>query len=486
MVCPAHQPPPAPKRYTGMDEIQRDEQPSDPSPETREPTDQPAAIPQTNEQLPAGAPEPATEPAPAPTPDPSASAVPSQPLASPSSSDDLDAEIAAALGDLSIDDLIEESESPNISISNDGRRTRTGTVARIDDNMVLIEFGPKSPGICPVTQFDEPPAVGSKHEFVVERFDPFDGVLVVSLPGAIQKADWGTLEVGQIIEARCIGMNRGGLEMEVDHHKGFMPAGQVDIRHLPDISVLIGEKFPCKVIELKKHKKRLILSRKAVLLVERASNRETLLAEIEPGQVRTATITSLQNYGAFADLGGIDGLIHVSDISHERIKHPEDVLKVGDTVEVKILKVESDVDPPRIALGRKQVLSNPADTAYDSIEADAELSGTVTKTTDFGAFVELAPGIEGLIHISQLTHEHVPNVEHVVKKGEVVRVKVLSVDQERRRISLSMKALTEAPAREPRPGRGRGRDEPNVNRAEDPAMRKLRARFSGDLKGGLG
>lgn len=435
-------------------------------------------------------------PTPDPTPSPSEGASPVDPPPKPSAAidDALESEISAALGDLSIDELIEESEPStqgNVTMSTDGRRTRDGFVASIHGHDVLIEFGPKSQGVCPLAQFDEPPALGSKHAFIVERFDPFDGVLVVSLPGTVQKADWGTLEVGQIIEARCTGMNRGGLEMEVDHHKAFMPAGQVDIGHLPDISVLIGEKFPCKVIELKKNKNRLVLSRKAVLLAERSEQRKKILDEIEEGQTRTVTISSIQGYGAFADLGGVDGLIHISDLAHEHVKDPNDHVKVGDTVEVVVLKVDKSDSRVRIGLGRKQVLSNPTEAAMAEIKVDAEVTGTVTKTTEFGAFVELAPGLEGLVHISQLAHERIPSVDHVVKKGEVIRVKVMSIDEQRQRISLSMKALTEAPKRDDKeqPGkRGRGRnfDTPEQARAEDPSMRKLKARFSGDLKGGLG
>lgn len=400
-------------------------------------------------------------------------------------SDALDAEIAEALGGMSIDELVGEDPAPRVNIGSDGRRTRNGVVVGIQDKDVMIEFGPKSQGICPVAQFDDPPAKGSRHDFVVERFDPFDGVLVVSLPGAVQKADWGSLEVGQVVEARCTGVNRGGLEMEVDHHKGFMPAGQVDLRHLEDISVFIGEKFPCKVIELKKNKNRLVVSRKAVMLEEREASREKLMETLAVGQVLEATVTSIQDYGAFADIGGLDGLIHVSHLAHERIKHPSEVLKVGDQVRVEVLKIDTESTPPRIALGRKQVLENPAAAAMEAIEPDAELTGTVSKITDFGAFVELAPGVDGLVHISQLSHERVPNVAHVVKKGEVVRVKVLSLDAERQRISLSIKALTEAPKREPRKGRG-DREDSMTPRADDPEMRKLKARFSGELKGGLG
>lgn len=443
------------------------------------------------------APEPITPPDESPGPM-TLQSTDSDPEIAPTSSDsDLDAEISAALGGLSIDELLEDPAAQpqtHFTVTTDGRRTREGVIAGVHGNDALVEFGPKSQGVCPLSQFEEPPEPGSTYSFVVERFDPFDGVLVVSLPGAVQKGHWGTLGVGQIIEARCTGMNRGGLEMEVDHHKAFMPAGQVDLHHLPDISVLIGEKFPCKVIELKKKKNRLILSRKAVLLAERHESRKKLVDEIAEGQVRTATITSIQNYGAFADLGGIDGLIHISDLAHEHIKSPEDVLKVGDTLEVKVLKVDRSGPQIRVGLGRKQVLSDPIATALSEIKQGTELTGTVTKTTDFGAFVEISPGIEGLVHISQIAHERISSVDDVLKKGEVVRVQVVSIDENRRRISLSMKNLIEQPKREESGephqkrsrGRGWGRDEPQVERTEDPGMRKLKARFTGDLKGGLG
>ena len=389
-----------------------------------------------------------------------------------------------------------QESAPTVSISSDGRRTRTGVIAALHGDSALIEFGPKSQGICPGNQFKEllgeDPVVGATHEFVVERFDPFEGLLVVSLPGAVQKADWGTLEEGQVIEARCIGVNRGGLEMEVNNHRGFMPSGQVDTRHVPDISVFIGEKMTCKVIELKKKKNRLVLSRKAVVAAERAKQREVLLGELAEGQVRQATVTSIQPYGAFADLGGIDGLIHVSDIAHERIKNPGDVLKVGDTVDVQVLKLDTSGKEPRIGLGRKQVVANPVTEAMKTVEEGAEITGTVKKLTDFGAFVEVAPGVEGLVHISQLAHERVENVQQVLKKNEVIQVKVLSVDHERNRLSLSIKALTEPPKRPESAGggggrRGRGSNESQQPREEDPEMRKLKARFSSSgLKGGLG
>lgn len=407
---------------------------------------------------------------------------------------ELQREIDAAIGDMSVQELMDVGTAPRSAAK--GRTTdrgaRSGRVVRIHDGEVFVEFGPKSQGVCPLVQFGaEPPAVGSEHEFVVERMDAFEGLLVLSLPGATLKADWAHMEVGQVVEARCVGMNKGGLEMEVAHHKAFMPAGQVDLRHVPDISVFIGEKFPCEIIELRKEKGRIILSRRRALEADRLKRRDEVLQELEVGQQRRATITSVQPYGAFADVGGVDGLIHISDLSHDRLKHASDAVKVGDEVEVKVLRIDRDQNPPKISLGRKQVMADPVLQKMGEIEAGATVTGRVTRLAEFGAFVEIATGVEGLIHISELSHDRVPTVDRVVKRDQIVTAKILSVDQERRRISLSLKALQDPPAvsEGSRRGRDRGdRDSAAVApRNEDPAMRKLKARFSSgtNLKGGI-
>ncbi len=402
----------------------------------------------------------------------------------------LEAEISAALGDMSVEDLL--SDRPRAKqqgqAGRGGRQIRTGRVLRVHGGDVFVEFGPRSQGVCPIGQFTgEPPLVGTEMDFVVERLDAFESLLVLSLPGAVQKADWGTLEVGQVVEARCTGMNKGGLEMEVAHHKGFMPAGMVDLRHIPDISVFIGEKFPCQIVELNKDKNRLILSRKAVLAAERASKREELLAELEVGQVRPATIISIQPYGAFADLGGVDGLIHISDISHDRLKHPSEALKEGEIVQVKIKKIDRDQQPVKISLSRKDTMTDPLAQAITAVNTGDTVTGKVTRLTEFGAFVELAPGVEGLVHISEVSHERIPSVDKVLKRDEIVTCKVLQIDAGRKRISLSIKALQNAPERSGKPGEA----DKNAPRTEDPSMRKLKARLGGksnqpQLKGGLG
>ena len=430
---------------------------------------------------------------------------------------ELEAEIQAALGGLSIEDLesSHESKAPQRATQTGGRQRKLGRVIQVRDGEVFVEFGPKSQGVCPASQFlamsREVPALGSSFEFIVERFDPFEGMHVLSIEGAVQKADWGTLEVGQVVDARCTGMNRGGLEMEIAHHKGFMPAGQVDVRHIPDISIFIGEKFAVKIVELNRDKDRLVVSRKAVLAGERAEQREQLLAVLEVGQTRPATIVKIESFGAFADLGGVDGLIHVSDLSHERVKSPLDVVKIGMEVSVKILRIDLSGDRPKLSLGLKQLSAEPIHPVA-AMEIGGTVTGRVTKLMEFGAFVELAPGIEGLVHISEISHDRIPAPDAVLRRDEVITCKILSIDHERRRISLSIKALIDAPVRpapaprEARPeggaprgtgggtgggGGDRRRDgrstTPDVARAEDPELRKLRARFGGggDLKGGL-
>lgn len=390
----------------------------------------------------------------------------------------LEAEIEAALGDMSVQDMLDMGEQ---SAAPSGvRETRTGTVVDIHDNAALVEFGPKTQGICPLEQFDEPPQAGQQLDFMMDRFDEKEGLYMLSRRGAVQKAAWDALEIGQVVEARCIGMVKGGLELMVANHKAFMPASQVDTHYVKDISIYLNEKVICEVVELNRKRGRLVLSRRKVVEVEQAKRREELLSSLEVGRQLTGVITSIQPYGAFADIGGIDGLIHVSDMSYERVADPASVVKEGQEVKVQILKVDRDQDPPRVGLGMRQCMADPFESSISELSEGQTVTGKVTKIMPFGAFVEIAPAVEGLVHISQLSHERVNRVNQVVKEDEVVTAKVLSIDPESRRISLSLKALKEGPS-------GTGED---ATRGEDPHMRKLKAqlskKFGENLKGGIG
>jgi small subunit ribosomal protein S1 len=387
----------------------------------------------------------------------------------------LQAEIDAALGNASFEDLVTDEPGDESNQGRGGKRPRReGTIVAIRDREVLIEFGPKLQGVCPVDQFDEPPATGTRETFTIDRTDPNDGVLFCSRRGGVQKAQWDTIEIGQIIEARCTGTNTGGLEMEVAGHPAFMPAGHVELHHVPDLSIFTGQKMPCEVIELDRSRNRMVLSRRGMLEAQRAEARTTLLESLEVGQTIDAVITRVQPFGAFADIGGLDGLIHISEMCWERIDDPNTIVKVGETVRVQVLSVELEQDPPRVGLGMKQLMTDPIHAAMSGFNEGDVLEGTVRKTADFGAFVELTKGVDGLVHISELSHERVKHVGDVVKVGQTVTVKVMSIDPATRRIALSMKQAG-------------GDDGGDVDRGEDPMIAKLKAKFGDrELKGGLG
>ena len=404
----------------------------------------------------------------------------------------LAAEIEEALGNMSIGDLM-EVEEPKVARPVPGRRAssgpssanarsererRTGRIMQVHGNDVFIEFGPRKQGVCPLAQFPEPPALGAEMTFIVDGYDKEDGLLKLSLEGTVRKAEWESLEPGQFVEARCVAVNKGGLEMDVANHRAFMPAGQVDIRFHADLSVFVGEKMPCEVKEVDRARGRIILSRRAMLEVEREHLRMKLLSTLEVGQVLQATISKIQPYGAFADIGGVDGMIHISDIAWERLKHPGDVLKEGQQVMVKVLKIDQNQSPPRIGLGMKQTMENPALAARAALQEGETVQGRVTKIMPFGAFVELSPGVEGLVHISELSHDRIHDVRQAVKPDEVVPVKILSIDPAGKKISLSIKQTKE-------------RQEQVAQRKEDRKMENLRGQLNKKwgaipLKGGLG
>ncbi len=409
----------------------------------------------------------------------------------------LEAEINSALGGMSVEDLLDMPDQPQRPTSSRSvihREFRTGTVVRVRGGDVLVEFGPKSSGICPLTQFEEAPPIGTRLEFVVERFDANEGLSILSREGAVQKANWEALQQGQVVEAVCTGMNKGGLEFEVAKHKAFMPAGQVDLRHVKDISIFLGQKLSCEITQLDRARGRIVLSRRNVLEQERHRNADKVLASIEVGQELDATISTVQAYGAFADIGGIDGLIHVSDLSYDRVKHPGDVVREGDKVRVRVLKVDREQKPPKISLGMKQLVSDPTISAMNELAVGGTISGRVTKIMPFGAFIEVAPGVEGLVHISEISFERIETVEKVLTKDQIVNARILSIDPDRKRVGLSIKALLDRPAPTGGGERGsfgkgaRGNDAMSI-RPEDPAMRKLKAKFGAGgsgLKGGIG
>lgn len=376
-----------------------------------------------------------------------------------------------------------------------GREHRTGKVVTVGPTDIFVEFGPKELGIVPRIQFpeDQMPVKDQQLEVVIDKFEASEGIFLCSRPGSVQKADWEMLEAGQVIEARVTGVVSGkdgkqaGLELEVAGHRAFMPAGQVGER-VPDLSVFVGEKMKAAVSRVERMGKgNIVLSRRDILDAERQQNAEALKGTLAEGQTVEGTVRKIMPFGAFVDIGGIDGLVHISDLTYDRVGFGEKAvakyLKEGQKVTVRILKL--DWEGNRISLGLKQTQSDPFATAVNAITEGAEVTGKVTKILEFGAFVELGPGAEGLVHISELDHRRVGNVNEVVKVDEIVRCKVLKIDPQNRRISLSMKALKPLPELSMGGGGGgpgggkKGKKEPVGRSAEEilketPALRRLR------------
>ena len=263
-------------------------------------------------------------------------------------------------------------------------------------------------------------------------------------------------------------MVKGGLIIDLGV-RGFLPASLVDIRRVPNLDEYMGTKIECKVIELNRSRNNVVLSRRAVLEEERKEQRQEILDRLQPGLVVEGQISNIVDFGAFVDLNGIDGLIHISELSWSHVNHPREILNIGDTVQVKVLDI--DRDRQRISLGLKQTQEDPWQRVVDTYNVGDELEGTVTKVVTFGAFVEILDGVEGLVHISELANHHVENPREVVQPGDDVRVKILEIDSERRRLSLSVKrvegqVLPSAPRRR-RSRRGDLDDVPELGLSED-------------------
>lgn len=380
-----------------------------------------------------------------------------------------------------------------------GREHRKGHVVSVGPTDIFVEFGPKELGVIERVSWREDetlPGVGDEVEVVVLRRDNNEGIYICTRPGAVQKADWEMLESGQVVEARVTGTNKGGLELDVAGHRAFMPASQVSLDHITDMSVFVGEKLACRVQKVdRRGRGNIVLSRREILAEERKEKAASLRETLKEGDVVEGTVRKIMPFGAFVDLGGVDGLIHISDLSHDRVGHGERHVgrhvKEGQHIRVQILKLDWEND--RISLGIKQLEADPFAQAASEIAEGAEVTGKVTNILEFGCFVEIAPGVEGLVHISELDWKRVNKVEDVVRQDEVISVKVLRIDQDGRKISLSLKATKEPPQREASPGRGRGRGDRDTRSAEEilketPALRRLREKFQqgGGLKGGLG
>ena len=264
-------------------------------------------------------------------------------------------------------------------------------------------------------------------QVVVQRLNPEDGLYELSLPNkAVQVDDWSDLVEGAMVEVRVTGHNTGGLECEVNHIRGFIPISQVSLYRVEDLAPYVDQRLTCVITEANPERRNLVLSRRAVLEREKEQAREQCSIRLQPGQIHDGVVRKLMDFGAFVDIGGVDGLVHISQLAWGRVKHPSDVLQGGANHQGAGREGRSDHRQDQPGLSRP--VGKPLDRGRAEIPAQSAVRGTVTKLMDFGAFVELEPGIEGLVHISELSHKRVWRAADVVKEGDQVEVLVLSVD----------------------------------------------------------
>jgi predicted RNA-binding protein with RPS1 domain len=388
---------------------------------------------------------------------------------------DLQAEIDAALGDLAIDDLLAAEARPakqaNLSVELDERYS--ARVIKLDREFVFVSLGPQHEGMVSRRQFAELPEPGTILEVIPTRYLTDDHLYEVIVPGAsMEVQDWADLAEGIVVEARITGHNKGGLECEVNRIRGFIPASQVSLYRVDDLESYVGQSLQCLVTEANEDRRNLVLSHRAVLEREKEESRQKLLEELQVGQIREGIVRRLQHFGAFVDLGGIDGLIHVSQLSWDRVGHPSEVLEEGQKVRVRIEKI--DPVTGKVGLSYRDLLEDPWENAESTFPVGSVINATISKIMEFGAFVKLAPGIEGLVHISEIAHQRVHRVGAVLKEGDSVQVKVLSIDRENQRVSLSIKAAQATPAEQAEES-----SEPDLTSSRVPPS-------SSPLQGGLG
>jgi small subunit ribosomal protein S1 len=328
----------------------------------------------------------------------------------------------------------------------------SGTVVKVERDEVLLDIGYKSEGVIPARELsirkDANPAdivsTGDAIEALVLQKEDKDGRLILSKKRAEYERAWTKIEEkfnsGENVEGEVIEVVKGGLILDIGL-RGFLPASLVDLRRVKDLAAYTGTRLEARVIEMDRNRNNVVLSRRVVLEEGRKHERAEILTKLQKGMILPGNVSSIVDFGAFVDLGGIDGLVHISELSWSHVNHPSEVVKVGDPVNVQVLDV--DLDRERISLGLKQTTEDPWKMLVKDFPVGSIIEGTVTKLVPFGVFVELGDGVEGLVHISEMAKGHVETPDQVTSVGQKVMVKVMDVDLERRRISLSMRAAAE-------------------------------------------
>ena len=323
-------------------------------------------------------------------------------------------------------------------------------VLRVTDTHVILDVGFKSEGAVPIEQFKDPESIkaGDQVEVFLERLEDDEGAVVLSKKKADFMRVWERIRQAYENDEPVTGVLqkkiKGGVVVDLMGVDAFLPGSQIALRRVPNIDELLGQEFEFKIIKLNKRRRNIVVSRRVILEAERATKREHLIKEIEVGQVRTGVVKNITDFGAFIDLGGVDGLLHITDMSYGRVSHPSEIVELGHELAVKILDI--DWDRERISLGLKQLQSYPWENVAEKYPVGVRVQGKVVSITNYGAFVELEPGIEGLVHISEMSWTR--NVRHpskIVSIGETIEAVVLKVDPEEEKISLGMKQTEQDP-----------------------------------------
>lgn len=324
----------------------------------------------------------------------------------------------------------------------------TGKVVKIEDNQVLVDIGWKTDGIVPINELSSlqietaSEVVNMDDELTLKIKKITDDEVILSKQAIDIEKTWSDLteklESGEVFEATVKEIVKGGLVVDVGL-RGFIPASLVEVHFVDDFSSYLDTELSLKVVELDRSKNRVILSHRAVIEEKTEQQKEERLANLEAGQVIEGKVARITDFGAFIDLGGIDGLVHISELAHEHVDHASDVIKEGETVKVKVLSV--DLETERISLSVKAILPGPWANIDEKIKPGDVVKGTVKRLVNFGAFVEVLPRVEGLVHISQISTEHIGTPQEVLEVDQEIEAKVLDVNEEEKRISLSMREL---------------------------------------------
>ena len=397
--------------------------------------------------------------------------------------DDLEQDFEAALAGVAIDDLITASTSARADAPLEPGARLAGTVLSIGADTAFIDLGERRQGAMKLAGLDLElvPAVGDVLQLSVGLRNEDDGLYDVAFANrAVAVEDWSQIQAGMIVEARVTAANKGGLECDVAGLRGFMPASLVSTWRVENLEEMVGQTLESLVTDIVPAARRLVLSRRAVIEKAAAEAKTKLLETLEVGTMLDGTVRSVRDFGAFVDIGeGVEGLVHVSQLSWDRVANPADVLQTGQRVRVVVKKIDRDTG--KIGLSARDLVESPWQRAGEKYHVGATVRGVVSRIAQFGAFVKLEPGVEGLVHVSELANRHVRSVGDVVKEGEPVECRVLSIDPDEQRMSLSIKALVAPSA----VASGDGNADEDAAAEEAPAAPVVK-KHSGVLKGGTG